>query len=106
MTLFARVSPFDTTDYLGTLEEQAEYLTSALGTEDASHFLHALGVAARTASMVQVAEDVGLDRESLYKALRADSHPDFATVVRVLHALGLRLTAEPDRRRARARSAS
>jgi probable addiction module antidote protein len=45
--------------------------------------------------MTSVARDTGLSRESLYKALSGDRSPDFATVLKVLGALGLRLHVEP-----------
>jgi probable addiction module antidote protein len=45
--------------------------------------------------MTQVARDTGLGRESLYKALSADGNPEFSTVLKVIAALGLKLTATP-----------
>jgi len=43
--------------------------------------------------MAKVARQAGLGRESLYKALCAEGNPKFATVLKVVEALGLRLTA-------------
>ncbi|MFN9030096.1 MAG: addiction module antidote protein, partial [Betaproteobacteria bacterium] len=37
----------------------------------------------------------GLGRESLYKALSASGNPEFATVMKVIAALGLKLHAAP-----------
>ena len=51
----------------------------------------ALGVVARARGMSHIAKEAGLGRESLYKALSSDGNPEFATVLRVLKALGLRL---------------
>jgi probable addiction module antidote protein len=45
--------------------------------------------------MTQVAQDAGLSRESLYRALSADGSPSFATVLKVARALGVRFHAEP-----------
>lgn len=42
--------------------------------------------------MTRIAEDAGLGRESLYKALREGANPELATVLRVIRALGLRFT--------------
>jgi probable addiction module antidote protein len=39
-----------------------------------------------------VAEAAGLGRKSLYKALAADGNPRFETVLKVVSALGLRLS--------------
>ena len=40
-----------------------------------------------------MAQETGLGRESLYKLLAADGNPEFATVLKVVRALGLRLHA-------------
>ena len=45
--------------------------------------------------MSQIARDTGLGRESLYKALSPEGNPEFATVLKVVQALGIKLHAEP-----------
>jgi probable addiction module antidote protein len=45
--------------------------------------------------MTQIARETGLGRESLYKALSNEGNPEFATVLKVIKALGLRLRATP-----------
>jgi probable addiction module antidote protein len=45
--------------------------------------------------MAQIAQDAGIGREALYKALRADAQPRFDTIARVCKALGVKLTAQP-----------
>jgi probable addiction module antidote protein len=47
--------------------------------------------------MSKVARQAGLGRESLYKALSPGGNPEFATILRVVNALGLRLRAAPAR---------
>lgn len=89
------VSRFDAAEYLDSPEARVEYLRAALETEDPAFILDAIGVVARAEGMTQVAEKAGVGRASLYKTLRAGSNPEFDTVLRVLHALGVRLTAEP-----------
>jgi len=88
---FAR---YDSADYLRTPEELAEYLAAAFedGGGDAAYMAHAIGVAARAHGMMQLAKETGLGRESLYKALSKDGNPSLDTVLRVLQALGVRLT--------------
>ena len=54
----------------------------------------ALGEVARSRGMAQTARYAGLSREGLYKALSADGNPSFATVLKVLDALGLRMHVE------------
>jgi probable addiction module antidote protein len=96
MTIMAiKTRVFDAAAYLDDEEAIAEYLTAALETGDASFIADALGVVARAKGMTRVAEDAGLGRESLYKALREGANPELATALRVIRALGLRLTAAP-----------
>src|SRR5262245_17693204 len=94
---------FDPANYLTTDEAMAEYINAALETGDPAFIANSLGVVARAKGMAKVARQAGLGRESLYKALRAEGNPEFATVLRVMEALGLRLTAAAGRSRARAR---
>ena len=58
---------------------------------DPALIAHALGVVARAKGMSRIAQAAGLGRESLYKALSPDGNPEFATVLKVMRALGLRL---------------
>ena len=53
-----------------------------------------LGNIARAKGMSQVAHDAGLSRESLYKALSGERYPTFDTILKVIHALGLKLNIE------------
>ena len=87
--------PYDVAEQLRTPEERAAYLDAWLAEapEDAAGIARALGDIARAAGMSQVAKDAGLSRESLYKALSERGNPSFATVLKVAHALGVRLHA-------------
>lgn len=87
---------YDVAEQLRTPEEMAAYLDAWLteAPEDASGIARALGDIARAKGMSQVARDAGLSRESLYKALSASGNPSFATILKVAHALGVRLHAE------------
>ena len=83
--------PWDAADHLKTDEDIAHYLEAVLEDGDPALVAAALGDIARAKGMTQVARDAGLGRESLYKALSADGNPEFATVLKVIHALGLKL---------------
>ena len=80
-------------DYLDSEERQAAYIAAALETGDADFVRDALGIVARARGMAGVAKSAGLSRESLYKALGESGNPEFATVMRVVRAMGLRLSA-------------
>jgi probable addiction module antidote protein len=88
--------PYDVAEQLRTPKEMAAYLDAWLSEApyDAAGIARALGDIARARGMTQVARDSGLSRESLYKALREDGNPSFATVLKVAHALGVRLQAK------------
>ena len=87
--------PWDSARYLDTEEAQAEYLTAALEENDPAAFADAVGVVARARGMSQLAKDAGLPRDTLYKAFRDGGNPTLDTTLRVLNALGIRLTASP-----------
>ena len=85
--------PWDASEHLETEEEVVAYLEAALEDGDPALISAALGDIARARGMSKIARDTGLGRESLYKALSAEGNPEFATVLKVLQALGLRLHA-------------
>src|SRR4051812_31757844 len=89
------LSRFDPAKYLESAEARAEYLSAALETGDLPFILDAINVVARAEGMGAIAERAGVGRNSLYKALRADANPEFKTILRVVEALGIRLTARP-----------
>ena len=94
-----KTRPFDPAKYLDNGEAIAEYLTDALETGDSAFVSDALGVVARARGMSDIARTAGMSRESLYRALSADGSPKFETVLRVMHALGLRFSVNPVRRK-------
>jgi probable addiction module antidote protein len=89
-----KLSAWDSATHLKTDEDMALYLEACLEEGDPALITHALGVIARARGMAQLARDTGLSRESLYTALSAEGNPEFATVMKVLGALGFRLHAE------------
>jgi probable addiction module antidote protein len=69
----------------------AHYLEAAFEDGDSALVAAALGAVARAKGMSQIAKTAGLGRESLYKALSREGNPEFATVLKVMRALGLKL---------------
>jgi probable addiction module antidote protein len=90
-----KTSRFDAAAYLDTPEAQAEYMTAALETGDAEFIRDAVGVVARARGMTKIAKETGLSRESLYKALGKNGNPEFSTIMRIVRALELTLSARP-----------
>ena len=89
MTL--KTIPWDAADHLTDKESIAAYLDAVLEDGDPELIRAALGDVARAKGMAEIAAATGLNRTSLYKALSQDGNPEFATVVKVLHSLGLRV---------------
>lgn len=90
----AKATLFDAADYLDSPEVIAAYLTEAFESDDPALIAKAIGNVARAQGMSGVAESTGLSRENLYRALGGDAKPEFATVLKVLHALGISLVAQ------------
>ena len=90
-----KLAPFDAADYLDDEETIAEYLTAALEDPNSDVFLAAVRDVARARGMAQLAKDAGLGRESLYKALTPGAKPRYDTILKLLHALGVKLSARP-----------
>lgn len=88
-----RTMTWDPAEHLETEEDMAAYLNVALEEGDLGLIMATLGDIARARRMVVLAQEAGLGRESLYKSLSAEGNPEFATVLKVVHALGLRLQA-------------
>ncbi|WP_432785343.1 addiction module antidote protein [Cyanobium sp. BSA11S] len=89
------ITPYDVAEHLRTPEEMAAYLEACIeeADGDAAFIAKALGDIARAQGMTQVARDSGLSRESLYKALSGERSPSFDTILKVVTALGLKLSA-------------
>lgn len=94
-----KTRPYDAAEYLETDDGLAAYLQAALEDGEPRVVIQALGNLARARGMSQIARQTGLRRESLYKALSPDGNPEFATVLKVVRALGIKLTAEPAKTR-------
>ncbi|MHC8949618.1 addiction module antidote protein [Sphingobacterium hungaricum] len=88
-------SKFDIADYLDSNEMIAEYLNEVLEEGDDSDILAAIGNIAKAIGMTKIAEQTGLSRPSLYKALSEGAKPQFSTIMKVLKAVGGQLQVNP-----------
>ena len=87
---------WDAADYLKTEEDMVGYLQACLeeAPDDPALLAAALGDIARARGMGDLAKSTGLTREGLYKALSKGGNPSLGTVLKVLKALGLKLTPQ------------
>lgn len=90
----AKFSRWDAADSLRTEADMVAYLQACLdeAPDEAALLSAALGDIARARGMVELARKTGLSREGLYKALSKDGNPSLGTVLKVIHALGMKLT--------------
>jgi len=88
-------SKFDIADYLDDKEMIAEYLNTVLEEGDTTDVINAIGHVAKAIGMTKIAEETGLSRPSLYKALSDGSKPQFATIMKVLRAIGGQIQVNP-----------
>jgi probable addiction module antidote protein len=90
-----KLNKWDVVEHIKSEEDMNLYLEACFEEDpgDGSLIRAALGDIARAQGMAQLARDTGLSREGLYKALSPEGNPEFSTVVKVIHALGLKLRA-------------
>lgn len=88
-------SKFDIADYLDSKEMIAEYLNAVLEEGNDEEVVTAIGHIAKAIGMTKIAEDTGMSRPSLYKALGEGSKPQFSTILKVLKAIGGQIQIHP-----------
>ena len=86
---------FDIADYLDSKEMIAEYLNAVLEEGNNTDLINAIGYVAKAIGMTKIAEQTGLSRPSLYKALSDGAKPQFATIMKVLRAIGGQIQVNP-----------
>ncbi len=87
---------YDTADYLKSDADALAYIEAAMeeAGDDPSFIAVALGNVARARGMMQLSKETGLTREGLYKALSAEGNPSLGTTLKVMKALGMKLTPQ------------
>jgi len=88
-------SKFDIADYLNNKEMIAEYLNVVLEEGDDTEIVSAIGHVAKAIGMTKIAEETGMSRPSLYKALSEGAKPQFSTIIKVLKAIGGQIQINP-----------
>ena len=83
-----KTTKFDIAEYLDNDEMIKEYIDTVLEEGDSKDIITALGHVAKAMGMSKIAEETGLSRPSLYKALSEGAKPQFDTILKVLRAIG------------------
>ncbi|MCW5773549.1 MAG: putative addiction module antidote protein [Rhodospirillaceae bacterium] len=95
MSTKIELRPFDMARYLDDEEMVSLYLSEALASGDAAEISEALGTVARARGMAKIAKRAGVSRENLYRSLSRAGDPQLSTLLRVLAACDITLTAKP-----------
>lgn len=86
---------WDVTEYLDSEEAILAYIEAAFEDGDPELIKKALGDVARARGMTAMAKQAGVTREALYKALSEKGDPKLSTLLGVMKALGVQLSAKP-----------
>ncbi|MDR2923127.1 MAG: putative addiction module antidote protein [Treponema sp.] len=92
-----KTKEWDVAEILDTKEDIIACLDVALAEGNTQFLFEMLGSLTRAKGMSQVARELGVTREGLYKSLSPDGHPSFETVFKLMNLLGLRLKMERKR---------
>jgi probable addiction module antidote protein len=95
-----KLKKWDSAAYLKTDEDISLFWEASMeeAGEDPAFITAALATIAKAHGMMALARETGLTREGLYKALSPNGNPEFATVMKVIRALGLHLHGSATRR--------
>jgi probable addiction module antidote protein len=83
---------WDPADEIETKKDVTAYLEAALEENDAEFLLKTIGYIARSKGMSQIARELNVTREGLYKSLSPEGNPSFSTVIKLLDILGFQLS--------------
>jgi probable addiction module antidote protein len=89
-----KTTAWDMAEHINTKEDVIAYLDAALEENDTALLLSVIGDIARSRGMAQMAKELNLARESLYRSLSQEGNPSFVTIVKVLDNLGYQLSVK------------
>ena len=89
-----KISKWDIAEFIDTKEDVIAHLAVALEENDIDFLLSVLNALARSKGMAQIADELGISSEGLYKSLTPGSNPAFGTVLKTLDKLGFKLNIE------------
>ena len=89
-----KTSKWDMAEFIETKEDVIAHLKVALEENDIDFLLSVLNALARSKGMAQIATDLGISREGLYKSLTPGSNPSFVTILKTFDNLGFKLNVE------------
>lgn len=89
-----KTTKWDIADYLKTEDDITAYMAAVLEDGDPALIAAAVGDIAKAKGMAKIAKEAGLSRATMYKSFTKGGNPGFATVLKVITALGLKFHVE------------
>ena len=86
---------WDPAKYINTKEAVIAHIEAALEENDMELFLSVINAIVRSKGMSQVARELGVSREGLYRSFAPTGNPSLETVFKLLNIFGLRIKVEP-----------
>ncbi len=87
-----KTKPFEVAEFLESEDDMVSYLQTVMEERNLELFRLALSDIAKAKGMTELAETIGVNRQSLYRSLSKNGNPSFATIEKIIHSLGLKLT--------------
>jgi probable addiction module antidote protein len=87
-----KLKKWDVTEHMDSEEFISEYLKAAFESGDIPEITRALSDVALARNMTDLAAKMGITRQGLYKTLSENSNPEFATIHKLITALGLQMS--------------
>jgi probable addiction module antidote protein len=88
-------SLYEASRFLDSPETISAYLAESMKAQDPQMLMKALAEVAKAQGVNKVAQEAGVNRESLYKSLKGGAKTRFETVKKLLMAVGVELTVQP-----------
>jgi probable addiction module antidote protein len=90
MTL--KLKKWDVSEHMDNEEFISEYLKAAFESGNIHEIIRALSDVAHARNMADLASKMGISRQGLYKTLSENGNPEFATIQKLITALGLQMS--------------
>jgi probable addiction module antidote protein len=87
-----KLKKWDVTEHMDSEEFVSEYLKAAFESGNIPEITRALADIARARNMTDIAAKMGISRQGLYKTLSENDNPEFATIQKLITALGLQMS--------------
>ena len=87
-----KLKKWDVTEHMDSEEFISEYLKAAFESGNTPEITRALADVARARNMTDLATKMGISRQGLYKTLSENGNPEFATIQKLVTALGLQMS--------------